>query len=491
MSNAADEPFSVELTHRNVRVRNAVILVGMCLIGVMWAAVLGVVGQQRDAAVAQARQDVGNLAIAFEEQAVRTLDIVDQMMLFLKADFERGPSSFNLEHWIRRSPLQPGLALQLALIGADGRLAASSLDPSPKPVDLTDREHFRVHVDHDQGALFIAKPVLGRVSGRWTIQLSRRLNAPGGAFAGVVVASIDPDALTRLYGSIDVGQGGNTTLVGTDGIVRARAVSVAEAAGQGLGESILDSALFKHIEKSPIGTYTSRSSIDGIERVRAYRIVRGYPLIVVVGKSADDILETPRRSAEWIFLVTGGVTTLLVGLIGFLALEIHRRARRERGLATERLKLAASEERLRFALAGANAGIWDWDITGERLEWSPECCRLHAIDPAQGPERFEDWVRLVHLEDRGVWEDAVRHAFDSRSTTLYAEYRVRRTEGGGQWLGIAGRVAYSDTEEPLRVTGLVLGVSERKEAERQLLAGQAGGGTGRHHQGRLPGIDEP
>ena len=69
-------------------------------------------------------------------------------------------------------------------------------------MDLSDREHFRVHRDHPgEDRLFISKPVLGRVSKQWTIQFTRPIHQ-NGEFAGVLVLSIPTSFFADYYQQI-------------------------------------------------------------------------------------------------------------------------------------------------------------------------------------------------------------------------------------------------------------------------------------------------
>ncbi|HUI98201.1 MAG TPA: ATP-binding protein, partial [Xanthobacteraceae bacterium] len=160
--------------------------------------------------------------------------------------------------------------------------------------------------------LFISKPVLGRVSKKWSIQITRRITMPDGSFGGVVVVSLDQDYLTQFYRSIDIGANGNVSLVGTDGIVRARA----SRRSSGVGESVAGGEMLRHFAHQKAGVGVSTSRFDGVERMFSYRAVQGYPLIVTVGLAIDEILGVyyqNRRSQMalaalltlWVLAVTG------------------------------------------------------------------------------------------------------------------------------------------------------------------------------------------
>ena len=92
---------------------------------------------------------------------------------------------------------------------------------SRQRVSVADREHFTAQRDSTDDKLFISRPVLGRSSGRWTVQLTRKLTSPAGAFAGIVVLSVDCYELSGFYESLNL-QMGYIALFGTDGIIRAR-----------------------------------------------------------------------------------------------------------------------------------------------------------------------------------------------------------------------------------------------------------------------------
>src|SRR6185369_9796249 len=159
------------------------------------------------------------------------------------------------------------LAFQISLVDKNGILIASNLAVAGSRIDVSDREHFRVHRDSPRDELFVSKPVFGRASNKWAIQLTRKLTAADGTFDGVIVVSLDPQYLSRFYDSVDLGRSGVVTLTGTDGIVRARAA----AGDTSIGQSLVGGRLFTEYAKARIGTFGAASVIDNIRRIFSYR----------------------------------------------------------------------------------------------------------------------------------------------------------------------------------------------------------------------------
>jgi signal transduction histidine kinase/CheY-like chemotaxis protein/HPt (histidine-containing phosphotransfer) domain-containing protein len=193
-------------------------------------------------------------------------------------------------------------------------MVANSLGAVTSRLDLGDREHFRVPAASAADQLFISKPVIGRVSQKWSIQLARRIVDRDGSFAGVVVASLDPLYLSRLYNLLNIGTEGVATLIGADGIVRSRAPGT----GRGIGESLAGTPLMRAIAQSPSGNYSVLSRIDGISRIFSYRAVDGYPLYVVVGIGEREALAGYIHDRSAYLTVASLVSLLLLVVIALL-----------------------------------------------------------------------------------------------------------------------------------------------------------------------------
>ncbi len=308
---------------------------GLATIILIWAAVLFHLDVVRDKSEHAAIQTTGNLARAFEEHIVRTVADIDWTIHILIAAYLRDPAGFDINTLL--IPGQLNNITQIALIGPDGIVRKSTFGPQAIGVDLSDREHFRVFADGHYDQLFISRPVLGRITQRWAIQLAREIRDANGVFQGVMVASLDPYYLVQFYELMDLGEGGAVRLIGRDRVIRAQAGFKTDLTGQ----AVTGSRLFGDLSEDHAGTYIgSGGSTDGIERQFSYRVLKEYPMVVTVGLSLKEIF----REYEESWRVFYGIAIALTGLI---LVVIVGSARRSAKLRRIRDALRASETRAR------------------------------------------------------------------------------------------------------------------------------------------------
>ena len=307
---------------------------------------------QRERALEDARTVARNLNTAFEQHVVRSIRNIDQMLLFARAEFQRDPAAFSPERLGKSDFFPKDMALQLAAIGPDGMMLASSL-PSAGLIDLSDREHFRFHLEKAGDELFISKPLLGRVSKQWSVQFTRKLKDEKGQFAGVIVASLDPYFLSRIYESIDIGASGAVTLWGLDGIIRARGGVKADTIGHSLGSS----NILQAVRDSSVGIYEAGSVLDGVQRIISYRRVPGYPLVVTVAMGRDEALAPFEASKETLLRIALLADFALLVLIGLGVAESYR-------LRSMREHLSAKSKILASTFANMKEGILLIDSAG-------------------------------------------------------------------------------------------------------------------------------
>jgi PAS domain S-box-containing protein len=118
---------------------------------------------------------------------------------------------------------------------------------------------------------------------------------------------------------------------------------------------------------------------------------------------------------------------------------------------------------LRLALRSAKAGVWDWDVPTGKLVWSPEFYLLFGLSPDASPS-FETWLAVLHPDDRTPAMEKMNQSIKEHRD-LWNEYRILLPGGSLRWIGAAGSTSYNDAEEPLRMSGVCIDITERKQAE--------------------------
>jgi PAS domain S-box-containing protein len=137
----------------------------------------------------------------------------------------------------------------------------------------------------------------------------------------------------------------------------------------------------------------------------------------------------------------------------------------ERKQAEEALQL--NQRSLALAHRSAKAGAWDWDMTTQRLQWTPELFVLFGLDPDKTQANFETWHQVLHPDDRETAGARLEQAIKERRP-LSNEYRVVRPDGQVRWIHAVGETTYDPSGKPVRMTGLCTDITERRAAEQTL-----------------------
>jgi len=305
------------------------------LITTVWAGIAVYLDFEKKDSLQTAARQAEIHAKLLEEHTTRTVRVLDQTTVFVKGEFERDPRRFDLSQYARDGVFLDNFFNLIATADETGQ--TQQIIPARPAANIKDREHFMVHVAEDSGKLFISKPVLGRSSGKWSLQFTRRINKPDGSFGGIVVTSLDPGYFTEFYKSVNLGTGSVTALVGSDGIIRARRTDNSSE----IGQNIRQSTLFEKIAVSAEGSYMGTSSVDSVSRIYSYRRLKDYPLIVVVGISEESVL-TEFKEHSTLMTSLGVVMTALL-LLATAAFQRTLRAQQRVNAALENSARQAQE----------------------------------------------------------------------------------------------------------------------------------------------------
>ncbi|HTZ36489.1 MAG TPA: ATP-binding protein [Stellaceae bacterium] len=460
-----------------------IVVVGALVVFALWAVVLTSLRATRSAAIDHARAEAHNLAAAFADEVGRNLDAAADAMRIIAQRVQAGEDPHAIPAWAAQIPMLSLGAIQAAVIGPDGMMIASTLDPYPAvPLDLRDREHIRVHLERAIDGLVIGKPVLGRVSGQVTLNLSRRIADAEGKLAGIVVLSLSPAQLAGLGGHLDLGRSGALTLAGLDGVVRARFTGAGGAGLAGIGDTLPgEHAQPALAAGASEGFFTGRSVVDGVERIFSFRRIARYPLFVTAGLGLDDTLAAARTDGDLLVGIASIASLLMLGLAGYLVREMRGRAAHAEAFAIKHAELeievgrrreAEREARetqlmLQDAVESISEAFIIWDRDDRFVMCNEAYTRLYpySVGALTRETRFEDVLRLG--TECGSCADALGREEEWISERLAAH---RTLTGAVEQRLVDGRTVLI-TERRMKnggVAGLRIDITRLKQSEAEL-----------------------
>ncbi|MFD1612367.1 PAS domain-containing protein [Sphingomonas tabacisoli] len=142
--------------------------------------------------------------------------------------------------------------------------------------------------------------------------------------------------------------------------------------------------------------------------------------------------------------------------------------------------LMGNDEHLRAVLAAAGAsGSWDWDIAADRLFVDARFAELYGLDTSELAAGFPTSVffQAIHPEDRPRMRIAVAGLL-AGAELFSKEFRVIDPSGTVVWMHGRGQSHLDAADVPVRFTGLLVDVTERKRTEERLRIAQSAGGVG-------------
>jgi PAS domain S-box-containing protein len=128
------------------------------------------------------------------------------------------------------------------------------------------------------------------------------------------------------------------------------------------------------------------------------------------------------------------------------------------------MALRESEELQRMALNAAQMGIWDWNIATGKEHWSTEVETIFGMPAGSFTGTYEDFFNCIHPED-------CKHVIEAQAQTLTdgaeyrPEYRIIWADGSVHWVTSRGSVVRDEAGNPVRLTGVTMDITERKQME--------------------------
>ncbi|HYD64256.1 response regulator [Azospirillum sp.] len=341
----------------------------------------------RSLSLQKAEHTLGNLASALEASTTRTVQSVDVTLASVADAFSTGLPETAAERFealallgerLRRSPH----LRSLTLLDSGGRAIATTEDSQLTGVPFVDRDFFRMQELGKAKGLFIGLPVRGRNlvlppapddhSGRWLLPMSRAVRDSGGGFQGVVVASVNPEYLQGIYGTVQEGGGGSVALYRYDGVLLTGVPFQADQIGRAEAESEL---FHNQLPRAEHGVFRGPGpGPGGRTLITAYRATPIWPLVLAISRDEAEELAGWRDN-----LMAGGL--IVAGFIVVIALFAVMLTR---SIALVRRQASALHEgnaRLNAILETAVEGILTTRADGTIESANPAAHRIFGYAP--------------------------------------------------------------------------------------------------------------
>jgi diguanylate cyclase (GGDEF)-like protein/PAS domain S-box-containing protein len=135
------------------------------------------------------------------------------------------------------------------------------------------------------------------------------------------------------------------------------------------------------------------------------------------------------------------------------------------------LELVSFAERLSLATAVAKVGVWDWELATDVHTWDSTMSAIYGFLEADQIDS-QKWSSSVHPEDLVEVELGLRNAVDTKGDGA-TEFRIILADGTQRNISAVFRAVLDASGKVIRVIGVNVDVTERRNADEELHSNQA------------------
>jgi signal transduction histidine kinase/ActR/RegA family two-component response regulator/HAMP domain-containing protein len=133
--------------------------------------------------------------------------------------------------------------------------------------------------------------------------------------------------------------------------------------------------------------------------------------------------------------------------------------------------LQESTSQLLEALTVARMTSWAWDVEADVISWGGQEGRVFGAAGKPRDPSFKSFLDVIHPADKAQVEESLQRAAGS-GERCDLDFRVLDPGGRTRWLTLRGQAADGSSGSKVRLVGLVMDVTDRRQLEEQLLQSQ-------------------
>lgn len=172
-------------------------------------------------------------------------------------------------------------------------------------------------------------------------------------------------------------------------------------------------------------------------------------------------LNVVKTTPKWI--TTLAIVLLSVAVISLLFIVLLKKR-----IKTATSKLLESEERYSLALKATNDGLFDWDLTNNKVRYSDRWKAIAGYKQNELKNEFATWEKITHPEDSKNIISVIEELIKGKKERAELHFRIKHKKGN--WIDILSKIniVYDHEGKAVRIVGAHTDVTEQKQAELKL-----------------------
>ncbi len=280
------------------------VILTTCFITVM------IIFEDRRLEMLRTRQETENLSVILERHIHETFFRIESSLYSLRNRFKSGTGNDEMHLLINNHmAANPDLYNLISIIDADGNVILTDKKQF-KPTYSGDRPFFIYHKEKDtDDNLHIWPPTLGRVTGKWYIPVSLRLQNSRGEFTGVLLASINPEYFSIIFHEARLGNESFVYLADFNGIIYSGILGGKDI---GLDKIIPEDKLAEILNVNKRYSGTDSSEPDGVLRIYSRTFISKRSMFVSVGVSLNECLASWRKRLPYLIVIQVSISIIIL-----------------------------------------------------------------------------------------------------------------------------------------------------------------------------------
>lgn len=433
---ATKEPDGIDRVPRSAAAVSAILML----------AFLGALAALGAALYSRSLSDARGMAVALEHYALRTI-VTGDLLTRIARDkvLQRG----TLDQIAQDEGIKDVLAALtrelpegsgMIVVDPTGRMVASNAALPDRQVDLSDRAWFRAH--QDGADMILSEALLSRVTNRIMFIVTRAVRDGDGRLLAIINFGVPSDSLVGSDALPQFYDGVVLTLMNREGALLARSAFPPDLVGTKLWVPEGDDW---------VGPVANRA-IDARAAVEATETNDTYGLVAQASIPMTQIF-APLLLVAAVGLPIVGAVAIGIGLL-------------LRTLARSHRELKATKARLEAVIEASHLGSWHLDVSRERSDMNARWAQIVGHRSEEIQNSPQEWLSRLHPDERPAVLAEMQALLSGEKPLLHIEHRLRHKDGHWVWVLDSGCVVeWDEAGRPLTVTGTILDISERREAE--------------------------